>query len=408
MADMTGDWSTGLPGTSRRRTERIIAVGRLVFATFTFVAISLEPSQPRHYAHLTYLLMVGYVAYAVAIAVVALVGPTPGERTGLVTHVCDLVMIPIFMYLTAWTTSPFFVYFTFALVVATMRWQWRGVLWTAVFSILAFNLLGAYAAGALHDPAFELNRFIIRNFYLVVTATLLGYLGYYEGELRSELGRRLRKVAAAEERVKLARDLHDGLLQTLTGTALQLQTAERLVEREPKAARAVLGEVQGMIAEEQRDLRFFISELKPGQIGALDEGGGLEAALRNLARRLESVWGVALELPAAFPSIAVSDAVLGELYRIVQEAAVNAAKHGGATQVSVGLSKDDGRLDISVADNGTGFPFRGKLDNDTLVASRRGPRILRDRVAALGGTLAIDSTEAGSRLEIVVPVPSGL
>ncbi len=387
---------------SHVRIERVAAVGRLVFTGFTFVALSLDPSQPHRYASLTYALLLGYLAYAAAFTAFTFYH-TPGARIGLATHVVDLLLITLFQYLTTWTTSPFFVYFTFALVVATMRWQWRGVLWTGVFALVAFNALGVYAA-RMQDPAFELNRFIIRNFYLVVTATLLGYLGYFEHELRAELGRRLKRAAADEERVRVARDLHDGVLQTLTGTALQLQAAEQLVEREPARARAVIGDLQRLIADEQRDLRFFIQELKPGRPGAPEEGAGFLPALQDLGRRLESVWGLRLELPAYLPRLELADALLREIYRIVQEAAVNAARHGQATQVTVDLGVADGRLVLALSDNGRGFPFRGRADHATLEASRQGPRSLRERVAALGGTLGIESRETGSRLDIRLPV----
>ena len=392
-----------LPDSAPWRIERIAAVGRLVFTSFTFLALSLDPTEPRRYSHLTYMLLTAYLVYATVFALYTF-RRTPSPRTGLATHVLDLFLITTFQYLTAWTTSPFFVYFTFALGVATMRWQWRGVLWTGVFALLAFNALGAYAELVLRDPAFELNRFLIRNFYLLVTATLLGYLGYFEHELRTELARRIKKATAAEERVRLARDLHDGVLQTLTGTALQLQTAERLIEREPGKARAVLGDVQHMIADEQRDLRFFIQELKPGQIGALDEGGGLAPALQELGRRLESVWGLRLELSASPPRLPASEQVLGEVYRIVQEAAVNAARHGQATRVSVSLGLDDRALTVAVSDNGHGFPFQGRMGLNALTAAHQGPRNLRERVVALGGTMDIASEAAGSRLDIRLPL----
>jgi predicted metal-dependent hydrolase len=246
-----------LPSPSPKRLERIAAVGRLVFTAFTFVALSVDPTLPARNAQLTYVLLVGYVLYAAVFAAYAFVR-TPGPRAGLTTHLLDLVLITVFQYLTAWMTSPFFVYFTFALVVATMRWQWRGVLWTALFALVAFNALGAYATLVLHDPVFELNRFLIRNFYLIVTASLLGYLGYIEHELRAELGRRMKKAAADAERVRLSRDLHDGVLQTLTGTALQLQTAERLIDRDPAEARAVLG---AEVAAAERALRLRSSAL---------------------------------------------------------------------------------------------------------------------------------------------------
>ena len=71
-------------------------------------------------------------------------------------------------------------------------------------------------------------------------------------------------------------------------------------------------------------------------------------------------------------------------------------------------SRVDGQVRITVADNGRGFPFRGDYDHAALTALRLGPVTLKERVAALGGTLAIASTESGARLEIALPLePAG-
>lgn len=392
-----------LPERPHTRVERIAALGRLVLTASTVLALTLDPPQPARHAAATHALLLAYLVYAAAFAIYTF-WRTPGATAGLVTHVLDLVLISVFVYLTDFMVSPFFAYFTFALVVSTMRWQWRGALGTALFALLAFNLLTFYAVNVLHDRDFVLNRFILRNLFLLVTASLLGYLGWFEEQLRTELGRRVKNAAAADERVHLARDLHDGVLQTLTGTAFQLQTAERLVEHEPTQARMVIGGLQQMILNEQRDLRFFIQELKPGHFGATDEGGALGPALQELGQRLESVWGVRLELAQEPPTLRQDGGIESEIYRIVQEAAANAARHGQATLVTVTFAVAGGRLRIGVADNGHGFPFHGQLDHARLTATRQGPRSLRERVTALGGTLGIESGAAGSRLDIVLPV----
>ena len=80
-------------------------------------------------------------------------------------------------------------YFTFSLACATLRWQWRGTLWTAVVAIPAFLAMGFYAGKILRDPAFDLHRFIVRSAYLVVVAALLGYLGTYQERLKTERSR---------------------------------------------------------------------------------------------------------------------------------------------------------------------------------------------------------------------------
>src|SRR5437016_1843173 len=86
------------------------------------------------------------------------------------------------------------------------------------------------------------------------------------------LTRRLRQAAATEERVRLSRDLHDGVLQSLTGAALKLETAQRLLDEQPAAARQRLAEIQHLIADEQRNLRFFIRDgtLDPLSLAAGD------------------------------------------------------------------------------------------------------------------------------------------
>src|SRR5512140_921266 len=189
MSDSTrAGASPAVAYTSRDRAERVVATSRLVLAAFTVFAIWLDPLQPAKYADVTHGLMLLYVAYAAALAVVVWRWGKPLARLGAVTHVVDLVLFSLFMYLTEGPgSSPFFSYFTFALVAGAVRWGWRGALWTAVAALAAFNVMGLYAAVVLADPAFELNRFIIRSVYVGVLAVLVGYLGAHEARLRGEL-----------------------------------------------------------------------------------------------------------------------------------------------------------------------------------------------------------------------------
>src|SRR5207244_1018734 len=103
---------------------------------------------------------------------------------------------------------------------------------------------------------------------------------------------RLRQAAATEERVRLSRDLHDGVLQSLTGAALKLETAQRLLDKQPAAARQRLAEIQHLIADEQRNLRFFIRDGTLDPLSAAAGDMSLETRLRLMAQRLEDVWGL--------------------------------------------------------------------------------------------------------------------
>jgi signal transduction histidine kinase len=130
----------------------------------------------------------------------------------------------------------------------------------------------------------------------------------------------------------------------------------------------------------------------------------LDARLRLLTERVELEWSVAVELrwpKGEEPALPL--ALVDEVYYIVSEAVVNAARHSSASLISVEITSGPDDVVIVVADNGKGFPFRGRYDGRILEREAWGPAVLRARVHALSGWLAIESTDGGSRLEITLP-----
>ncbi|HEX9945580.1 MAG TPA: sensor histidine kinase [Thermoanaerobaculia bacterium] len=218
--------------------------------------------------------------------------------------------------------------------------------------------------------------------------------------------RHLRAAAVSEERVRLACDLHDGMLQSLTGAALQLQALAGLLDEDPEAAREQLREIQRLIAADQRDLRFFIEELKPvprAIAGAVD----LQDRLDELVDRLKRLWGLAVEIRLADLG-RLSDAFTRQLYRLLREALFNVARHAEATTARVEVARHDGALRIEVTDDGRGFPFQGRYDHEELNRRKLGPVSLKERISALGGSLAIDSAPGQTRLEVLLPTGGGM
>jgi signal transduction histidine kinase len=216
----------------------------------------------------------------------------------------------------------------------------------------------------------------------------------------------LRTTAVTEERIRLACDLHDGMLQSLTGAALQLQVLARLLTEDPPAAREQLREVQRLIAADQRDLRFFIEELKPAPrmlAGPLD----LRDRLGELAERLERLCGLAVDVRLEAAGGQLSEAFTRQLYRLLREALFNVARHAGASRAIVEVSREGQGLRITVTDDGRGFAFRGHYDHEELNRQKLGPVSLKERIATLGGSLAIDSFPGLTRLEVNLPTGGG-
>jgi signal transduction histidine kinase len=207
----------------------------------------------------------------------------------------------------------------------------------------------------------------------------------------------LRQAELSEERARFARELHDGVLQSLTGLALQLRAVRRLLDSDPAAARDQLEELENQVAAEQADMRFFVQQMKPLAVAGNEVNAALTAHLRALGERMQRQWGLRIELTVEPLARQLSEALAHASFRIVQEALANAARHGAATGAQVRLATTGEQLHLTVADNGRGFAFRGRYDLAALDAMGQGP-------ASLEGELAIESTPSGARLEIALPL----
>lgn len=213
--------------------------------------------------------------------------------------------------------------------------------------------------------------------------------------LRGELRGRLEEVeesrarivrAGYEERRRLERDIHDGAQQRLVALGMALRRVQRRLGADAEAVRA-LDEAVEDVADAVRDLREIARGLRPGM---LDDGLG--PALADLARRTP------LEVEVEAPEGRVPAEIETAAYYVVSEALANAVKHAGATRVSVTARRDDGRLVVSVADDGCGGAAPDPAG---------GLAGLADRVAAHGGEMALESPPGhGTRLEVVLPCGS--
>ena len=214
----------------------------------------------------------------------------------------------------------------------------------------------------------------------------------------------LRESAAGEERVHLARELHDGVLQSLTAASLQAQRARLAIATSAPDAERRLAVVEETILAEQQALRLAIADLKPG---AIKETTPVDVVprLREVATRVARQWDVRAHLNLQNDVPAVPQKMSHELTRMVQEALVNAVRHGGAKEVTVTCLTMGYDLALAVSYQGRGFAgFQGRHDLTSLNEMKAGPRTLKERVSAVGGALVIESGEGGARVEIRVPL----
>lgn len=565
------NWNGSMYFSPRRlsgaRVERIIAIARIVLASVSLFGVWWDPAEPARNAELTYSLYSFYVVYALAVGLLVWRATGSGVLPK-VLHAVDVILASVFQYLTLGPSSPFFIYFTFVLFAAALRWGWQATVLTAVVLLSAI----AGMAVRLHDTTGFLgiapNRLVIRVGYLLVVTLLLVYLGQHEERLREEIqhlsrwpkpvgddwgnsvqamlrhasgimaadralvvwsaedepwlylaswpspsrierhepsfleafepreigdasfmldgdvrrpgpqqvfaapyprvwrgqaipevlapylagtglasspirsshvggrvffsgltvtpeslplvevvGREVgllldqlyeheqsRRLAVAEDRVRLARDLHDGLLQSLTAVRLELRTlAGRGNVQDDGHRETRLGAIEQALGIEQRELRSFIDELRVTGTSSRS-GGSLHQRLNELRQRMTLEWHTPIDIRVTPAGLSVPPVVDREVPFMVHEAIVNALKHGQPTRVVVELSAKEGALHIAVEDDGGGFPFQGRFDSSALEGIKGGPRSLLERVKLLGGDVLVDSSSAGSRVDLLLPL----
>lgn len=212
-----------------------------------------------------------------------------------------------------------------------------------------------------------------------------------------------REDAITEERLRVARDLHDSLLQSFTGVVLQLETVHQILEDQPETARKRITELQGVIMSDQRELRSYLQQLRPRSLRS-EVPFELLASLTELRERYHRQWEIDVDFEVETAGTHVSHSLGQEVNRLIAEAVANAAKHGQARNVFVRVSTDAGELLITVHDDGTGFPFQGTYAFAQLREQQIGPVSLSERILSLGGDLAIDSTDLGARLDMRIPL----
>jgi signal transduction histidine kinase len=249
---------------------------------------------------------------------------------------------------------------------------------------------GTPTALLLHDPALLDRRALLDG---VVTAA---GLSIEIARLRVEVRRQLAEVDASrrriveagyEERRRLERDLHDGAQQRLVSLGIVLRRLQRSLPREAGMLAPAFDAAVDEVAAAVSDLRTIAAGVRPPR---LDDG--LAAALRDLAR------SAPLPVEVEAPVERVAPSVEAAAYFVACEGLTNAVKHAGASKVALRAVRRNGALLVSVADDGVGG-----------AVARRGSGLagLRDRVAAHGGAIEIESPQGrGTRIEVALPCES--
>lgn len=200
--------------------------------------------------------------------------------------------------------------------------------------------------------------------------------------------------AQEQERRRIERNIHDGMQQDLTALIGRAGQARQQLERDPTAAGDEVAAMQEGLRRVLEDLRALAQGIHPSVLS----DRGLLVAIEALAGR--HPLPVTIRADASLRALRLPDELEGAAYFTIAEAFANTLKHGGADRLDVELREEADRLVVRVADDGHGF--------DAEAAEATGLTNLRDRVAAVGGSLRVDSSpRAGTIVTAQLPLPGG-
>ena len=241
-------------------------------------------------------------------------------------------------------------------------------------------------------------RFFETPWFYALGAAAVGLAGWGVWRARLRLVEQRFSLALAE-RVRMSREIHDTLLQSLVGVALQVDAVSGNLGPASSAAREQLLRIRRQVEHYIRDARQSILDLRSPHLESRD----LATALRDFGRNAVADSGVRLTMTASLPA-ACPAAIEGQLLRVGQEAITNALRHAGASRVHVVLEGDARSVVLSVADDGRGFDYDGTIAHGT---GHYGLRTMRERVEELGGRLSVVSG-AGKGTTVTAVAPTSV
>jgi len=220
-------------------------------------------------------------------------------------------------------------------------------------------------------------------------------------DLRAAAAEKAVEKSREEERQRIASDFHDGPLQSFISLQMRLEILRKLMERDAHAGMEELKELQGLAQTQVRDLRTFLHSMRPVDV----DGGNFVAVTRRMTESFQKESGIPVTFLGTNSPVGLPQETALEVLQMLRESLHNVQKHAGATRVALSLEKSDKGLEISIDDNGHGFPFAGSYTLEELELLRLGPASLKRRARALNAELTLESRPGrGASLKYRIPL----
>jgi len=380
--------------------EKTLAWVRLGFSLAAILVVQLNPERVARFPVLSYLALIGFFAYSLLVFYLIVKETAVNfARLALITTCVDLVWVSLIVFSTGPSPTPFFVYYFFPVVTASSRYGIKGGVGVAAIGLVLYGLirLSPLSVGSL-----AIDIFVIRSIYLLVLAYIFGLLSEFEQKQNRKLMalyKTAADAAAQAERHRIARELHDRMLQTLATLALRLEACRKHPPRDSEELDRDLKLMQEMAVLSMSDIRQFLSGRDLPSIAP----GTLVESLKEEMKFLRDGLGIHVVFEHEPEDIRLAPEVEQELYYVLREGLMNIAKHSQASRALIVLKETGRQVSGSVEDDGMGFEA-GVVQNN----GRLGLVTMRERIDKLGGALEIQSSPGGgTTISFSAPLESG-
>jgi signal transduction histidine kinase len=536
------------------RPEWLIAFARLALVVFALLAIILDPPHRADQGETTLIIAVGYLAFA-CLSVFVVVRRPPRPQEQMTAHIVDIVCVVLLIHLSEGPASPFFIFFTFIMLSATLRWDWSGAIWTTALIVLIFLLTSVLESWTGTLELGELKRIILRTVYLMVAGVMLAYVGAFQKRSRMRLAKLVawpgpdyrhdtlppigpalehaadilcaprvlliweqpdepfrdialwskqglqysrerpdrfgaivseavtdksflydpkrggasanelidadlrqafsvqraltapfhlpacrgriflidppeapgpdtillaeliatrigvdlehhllrserEAIAALNERARLARDLHDGVLQGLAAANIHLKLSMSQAYGEVQDQ---LDRTRQLLVNEQQRIRTFVETNRSDRDG-FSERVNIGSQIDGLLDHLHHQWNCDIDTVIDPRDLQTTRHIAHNVRHLLAEAVSNAVRHGNASRVGVRICSRPGKIEIRIVDNGVGIQdLDGVYLDNGITANEVGPRSIRSRVLDLGGSITLRSSPAGTEIKVEIP-----
>jgi signal transduction histidine kinase len=379
------------------RRERAVAWLRVAFAAVAVFVIQLNPERVALFPELSFISLSSFFLYSLVVLYLAWHNKLTSSSLGIVTNSLDVVWIAVIVFSTGGSRTPFFFYYSFPVITASIRWGLKGSLPVALVGVTLYVVVRLSLAAETMGKPVGIDMLLVRSMYLIVLAGIFGYISEFERKQNQRLltlSKTAGEVAALQERRRINFELHDGILQSLATLILRLEACGKRLPESQKEMADELRSLEELSRDSMKQIRQFLSGQQSNPLVA----GTLIEKLREEARFLRDGMGLDVIIESDPEDLELPPKTEREVYYVLREALTNVTRHSHASKVEIQLKRKNGTLEGFLTDNGVGFS-----PEHVRQATGFGLSGMEQRIKEIGGELSVKSSPGqGTNLSFAV------